>query len=223
MATNQVRQVTPQQMQQMQMQQMQMKQMQAVQAQQKQQAAQVNMLSQAYASAAAHVEAIDALRPNGSYGLHPTPNSLGTPVKAGTAIQCQKVTLEAGTTIVGIYGSRYDDANGFVLSSLKFGANEAVKQAPMSLSAIYDTVARSDRIVALIGHKLPGPLDVQATIFLMSEKDQFFRGIDILVIDGTCRPVTQNAAPAPGFAGFSRVVPALRKALTVFGNRTILR
>lgn len=194
-----------------------------VQQKRMQKAAQIHMLSQAYASAAANVEAIDALRPNAVYGLHPTPNSLATPVKAGSSVQCQKVTLEAGTTIVGVYGSRYDDEMGFVLSSLKFGANEAVKQAPMGLSAICDTVTRSDRLVALIGHRLPSALDIQATVFLLNEKDQYFRGINILVIDGTCRPVSTNAAPAPGFAGFTRVVPTLRKALNVFGQRTILR
>jgi hypothetical protein len=43
------------------------------------------------------------------------------------------------------------------------------------------------------------------------------------VIDGTCRPVAQNAAPAPGFAGFTRVVPVLRKALGAFGRQTIMR
>jgi len=203
------------QMKQMQMKQLQMKQM--------QKAAQVHMLAQAYATAAARVEAIDALRPNAVYGLHPTPNALGTPVKAGQSAQCQKITIEAGSTIVGVYGSHYDDANGFVLTSLRFGANEAVKQAPMCLSAISDMVTRSDRLVALIGHRLPSALDIQATVFLQNEKDQFFRGINVLVIDGTCRPVSTNAAPAPGFAGFTRVVPTLRKALSVFGQRTILR
>jgi hypothetical protein len=181
------------------------------------------MLSQAYASAAAHVEAVDALRPNANYGLHPSPNSLGTAFKAGQSVQCQKVTIEAGSTIVGIYGSRYDDAAGWVLTSLKFGSNEAVKQAPMGLCGIYDTVARSDRLVALIGHKLPATLDIQASLVLLNTQDQFFRGINILVIDGTCRPVSTNAAPAPGFTGFSRVVPTLRKALGMFGPRTIMR
>src|SRR5262249_9038071 len=106
---------------------------------------------------------------------------------------------------------------------LKFGSSEGIKQAPMCLASIYDTVARSDRLVALIGHKLPGPLDVTATIFLQNTADQFFRGINILGIDGTCPPVSTNASPAPRLAGFSRVVPQLRKALGVFGNRTILR
>jgi hypothetical protein len=192
-------------------------------AKQMQRAATIHMLAQSYASAAAHVEAIDALRPNAVYGLHPSPNSLGTIIKAGQSAQCQKVTIEAGSTIVGVYGSRYDDAAGFVLSSLKFGANEAVKQAPMGLSAIYDTVARSDRLVALIGHRLPATLDIQATVVLLNTQDQYFRGINILVIDGTCRPVSTNAAPAPGFAGFSRVVPTLRNALNLFGPRKILR
>jgi hypothetical protein len=124
---------------------------------------------------------------------------------------------------VGIYGSREDDKNGFVLTSLKFGSNEAVKQAPLPLAVLYDTVARSDRLVALIGHKLPTSLDIVATLFLANAQDQYFRGISILVIDGTCRPVSTNAAPAPGFTGFTRVAPALRKALGAFGNRTILR
>ncbi len=183
----------------------------------------MNMLGHAYASAAARVEAIDALRPNASYGLHPTPQALGTLVKAGQLVQCQKITIEAGTTIVGIYGSRFDEQTGFVLTSLKFGANEAVKAPPMNISAIMDTVARSDRMVALIGHRLPQALDIQATIFLQNTTDQFFRGISILVIDGTCRPVSTNAAPAPGFAGFTRVVPTLRRALNMFGAARILR
>ena len=53
--------------------------------------------------------------------------------------------------------------------------------------------------------------------------DQFFRGISILCIDGTCRPVSTNASPAPGFTGFIRVVPMLRKALSLFGPRPIVR
>jgi hypothetical protein len=93
----------------------------------------------------------------------------------------------------------------------------------MGLSAIYDTVTRSDRLVALIGHRLPAALDISAAVMLLNTTDQFFRGINILVIDGTCRPVSTNAAPAPGFAGFSRVVPTLRNALNLFGPRKILR
>jgi hypothetical protein len=180
-----------------------------------------SMLAGAYAHAAAQVEAIDALRPNAQYGLHPTPSSLGTKLTAGQAAQCQKITIEAGTTIVGIYTSPYDDANGIVVTSLKFGSTEVCKNGPMPLSLLSDRILRSDRLIPLIGHRLPQALDVQATLFVMNATDQFFRGIGLLVIDGTCRPVTTNAAPAPGFAGFGRIVPYVRNALTQFGPRVI--
>ena len=192
-------------------------------SQQQKRQAFAGMLASAYSHAAAKVEATDALRPNAVYGLHPTPASLGTKVTAATATACSKITIEAGSTIVGVYMSKVDEENGFVLTSLKFGSTEVLKSAPMPLSLLSDYVARSDRLIPLIGHKLPQALDVQATIFCQNATDQFFRGIGLLVIDGTCRPVTGNASPAPGFAGFGRVVPVVRKALKVFGPRTLVR
>jgi hypothetical protein len=181
------------------------------------------LVASAYAHAAAKLEAIEALRPNACYGLHPTPSSLGTKVTAGQATACSKITLEAGTTICGVYTDPNDAAAGFVLTSYKFGSNEVVKAPPMHLMTLSDNILRSDRLIALIGHKLPSALDVQATVFLCNSADQFFRGISILCIDGTCRPVSTNASPAPGFTGFIRVVPMLRKALSLFGPRPILR
>lgn len=192
-------------------------------AQQQKKVAFAGMLAGAYAHAAARVEATDALRPNAVYGLHPSPSALGTKVTAATATACSKITIEAGSTIVGVYTSKVDDDNGFVVTSFKFGSTEVIKSGPMPLSLLSDAVTRSDRLIPLIGHKLPQALDVQATIFCQNAADQYFRGIGILVIDGTCRPVTGNAAPAPGFAGFGRVIPVVRKALRVFGPRTLAR
>jgi hypothetical protein len=190
-------------------------------------AAQKHLMAQtifgAYSHAAAQCEAVDALRPNAYYGLHPTPSALGTQATAASAVTATKITIEAQSTIVGVYSSKIDEDNGFVLTSLKFGANETVKQPPMQLSALSAHVARSDRLIALIGHKLPSALDVICTWFLMNAANQYIRGIGIYVIDGTCRPVAGNASPAPGFAGFQRVVPSLRKVLRVFGNRVPIR
>jgi hypothetical protein len=181
------------------------------------------LVASAYAHAAAKMEAVDALRPNACYGLHPTPGSLGTKVTAGQATACSKITLEAGTTICGVYADANDSIAGFTLVSFRFGSNEVVKSPPMHLSTLSDNVMRTDRLIALIGHKLPSALDVNATVFVGNSADQYFRGISILCIDGTCRPVSSNAAPAPGFTGFIRVVPALRKALAMFGPRPIVR
>ncbi len=177
----------------------------------------------AYSHAAAQVEAIDALRPNAYYGIHPTPNSLGTQVTALSSAASSKITIEAASTITGFFSSKIDEDNGFVLTSLKCGANETVKQPPMQLAALSDHVLRSDRLIALIGHKLPAALDITATFFLMNAANQYVRGIGVYVIDGTCRPIAGNASPAPGFAGFQRVVPAVRKVLKVFGTRIPIR
>jgi hypothetical protein len=178
---------------------------------------------QAYSHAAAAVEATDALRPNAYYGLHATPNALGTQLTALTATPATKITIEAQSTIVGVYSSKIDEDNGVVLTSLKFGANETVKAPPMQLAAMSDHVLRSDRLIALIGHRLPSALDVNCTFFLCNAANQYLRGIGLYVIDGTCRPVAGNASPAPGFAGFQRVVPAIRKVLRVFGNKVPIR
>lgn len=163
-------------------------------------------LVQAHANASAMLEFTENMRPNCAVNmLTATPT---VAVAAGATIALVKVTLQQGDYIESITVVHSDQ--DFLVSSLKMGSHEYVRQGPANMSALLTDLNRVDRPVPMVGRKLSASIDVTATIINPTGDELFFKGIQFNIIDTTCVPLAQFSAPAPHTTGWPRMTGLVR-------------
>ncbi len=164
-------------------------------------------LVQAYATAEAHEEAQEYLRPNRLYGIGtPTPE---TTVGAGDTTYAFQ--LPEGNIIRYFSASAQDDVNWMVV---KFEVNSYnfVSGVPISLSTLIGQLNQEERPTPLTGRRWNSAVPISITVRNISGAPAKFRNITLAAIDTECNASLKKAVSAPGFGSFKRAARAIKRA-----------
>jgi len=164
----------------------------------------------AYANAAAQMEATEALRANRVAALQ-TANP-ATPITIGGNTGTLTTQIKEGRYIRGFYATQADELN-FICTRFSVNGFDVLDGNPINLSAFSSFLQPVDRFGPLTGRRWQSAINIEAVFQNIRGGPAIFHGININLIDNECHPASKKASAAPGFYSFRKVEARLRAML----------
>lgn len=165
----------------------------------------------AYANAAAQMEATEALRANRVASLQ-TANP-ATPITIAGNTGTLTTQIKEGRYIRAFYCTQADELN-FVCTRFSVNGFDVLDGNPINLSAFSAFLQPVDRFGPLTGRRWQSAINIEASFMNVSGGPAIFHGINIALIDNECHPSSKKASAAPGFYSFKKVENRLKAMLS---------